>query len=87
MNVINSLILLLAVPCPRAPEIANAVAHITDTNNDGLDNVSYKERVGYTCEDGFIQIGGSTSRRCMEDGKFDGVDIKCQGEAGPLHVN
>ena len=67
--------------CLDPPEVAYTVSSTVDTNQDGLELLTYQEEVIYSCVSGYEPTGGGDNRRmCMHDGGFNGTDLICELE-------
>ena len=67
--------------CLDPPEVAYTVSSTVDTNQDGLELLTYQEEVIYSCVSGYEPTGGGDNRRmCMHDGGFNGTDLICKLE-------
>ena len=65
--------------CPAYPVLPRTTVVPIDTLEDGVDVVSFGERVLYSCHHGYREVKGSSVRMCQEDGTYSGQDLICEG--------
>ncbi|XP_023931706.1 CUB and sushi domain-containing protein 2-like [Lingula anatina] len=59
------------------PRIPGTNVTFIDSNNDGLDIVTYGESILFTCQPGYNMAGGDVIKTCLGNGTFSGIDLQC----------